>query len=83
MEKDRRNFAFDRTNFILLGVSMAIVIIGFILMAGGTSTETQFNPEVYNAQRIKVAPVVCLIGFLAMIYAILRKPAHKPPENEQ
>lgn len=82
MEKDRRNFAFDRTNFILLGVSMAIVIIGFILMAGGTSTETQFNPEVYNAQRIKVAPVVCLIGFLAMIYAILRKPAHKT-ENEQ
>lgn len=54
MEKDRRNFAFDRTNFILLGVSMAIVIIGFILMAGGTSTETQFNPEVYNAQRIKL-----------------------------
>lgn len=83
MEKDRKNFAFDRTNFILLGVSMAIVIIGFILMAGGTSTETQFNPEVYNAQRIKVAPVVCLIGFLAMIYAILRKPAHKTPENEQ
>ncbi len=83
MEKDRRNFAFDRTNFILLGVSMAIVIIGFILMAGGISTETQFNPEVYNAQRIKVAPVVCLIGFLAMIYAILRKPAHKTPENEQ
>ena len=83
MEKDRRNFAFDRTNFILLGVSMAIVIIEFILMAGGTSTETQFNPEVYNAQRIKVAPVVCLIGFLAMIYAILRKPAHKTPENEQ
>lgn len=83
MEKDRRNFAFDRTNFILLGVSMAIVIIGFILMAGGTSTETQFNPEVYNAQRIKVAPVVCLIGFLAMIYAILRKPAHKTSENEQ
>lgn len=83
MEKDRRNFAFDRTNFILLGVSMAIVIIGFILMAGGTSTETQFNPEVYNAQRIKVAPVVCLIGFLAMIYAILRKPAQKTPENEQ
>ena len=83
MEKDRRNFAFDRTNFILLGVSMAIVIIGFILMAGGTSTETQFNPEVCNAQRIKVAPVVCLIGFLAMIYAILRKPAHKTPQNEQ
>lgn len=83
MEKDRRNFAFDRINFILLGVSMAIVIIGFILMAGGTSTETQFNPEVYNAQRIKVAPVVCLIGFLAMIYAILRKPAQKKSENEQ
>ncbi len=83
MEKNRRNFAFDRTNFMLLGAGMAVVIIGFILMAGGTSSETQFNPDIYDARRIKVAPVVCLLGFLSMIYAILRKPCSRqqPPHD--
>lgn len=31
---DKRNFAFDRMNFILLAVGMAVVIIGFLLMGG-------------------------------------------------
>ena len=31
---DKRNFAFDKTNFILLAVGMAVVIVGFLLMAG-------------------------------------------------
>ena len=37
---DKRNFAFDKVNFILLAVGMAIVIIGFILMSGSGSSET-------------------------------------------
>ena len=74
---DRRNFAFDKVNFILLGAGMLIVIIGFILMGGATSTEEAFNPEIFSARRIKVAPVVCLIGFLSMIYGVLRKPKDK------
>ncbi len=40
---DKRNFAFDKVNFILLAVGMAIVIIGFILMSGSGSSETVFN----------------------------------------
>ena len=74
---DRRNFAFDKVNFILLGAGMLVVIIGFILMGGATSTEEAFNPKIFSARRIKVAPVVCLIGFLSMIYGVLRKPKDK------
>ena len=61
---DKRNFAFDKVNFILLAVGMAIVIIGFILMSGSGSSETVFNPDVFSVRRIKVAPIVCLFGFL-------------------
>lgn len=61
-------------NFILLAVCMAIVIIGFVLMAGPGSTEEVYNPDIFSARRIKVAPVVCLIGFAGMVYAIMRKP---------
>ena len=71
---DKRNFAFDRTNFILLAVGMAVVIVGFLLMAGPASTDTAYEPDIFSARRIKVAPVVCLLGFVSMIYAVIRKP---------
>ena len=71
---DKRNFAFDRVNYILPAVGMAVVIIGFILMSGDGSTEAAYNPDIFSARRIKVAPVVCLAGFVSMIYAVIRKP---------
>ncbi len=71
---DRRNFAFDRVNFILLAAGMAVVILGFVLMSGSGSTEESFNPEIFNTMHIKVAPVVTFLGFVSIVYAILRKP---------
>lgn len=70
---DKKDFAFGRMNFILLAIGMAIVIIGFILMAGDGSTDQAYNPDIFSARRIKVAPLVCLFGFVSMIYAIVHK----------
>ena len=74
---DKKNFAFDKMNFILLAVGMVIVIIGFLLMTGPNSTDTTFEPDIFSVRRIKVAPVVCLLGFVSMIYAVIRKPKDK------
>ncbi len=74
---DKKNFAFDKVYFILLAVGMAIVVLGFILMSGGSSDETAYNPDIFSVRRIKVAPVVCLVGFVSMIYAVIRKPKDK------
>ena len=71
---DKKNFAFDKTNFILLAISMAIVVIGFLPMVGPNSSDTVFEPDIFSARRIKVAPIVCLVGFVSMIYAVVRKP---------
>ena len=71
---DKKDFAFDKMNYILLAVGMAIVVLGFILMSGGGSTDTSYDPDIFSARRIKVAPVVCLLGFVSMIYAVLRQP---------
>ena len=71
---DKKDFAFDKMNYILLAVGMAIVVLGFILMSGGGSTDTSYDPDIFSARRIKVAPVVCLLGFVSMIYAVIRKP---------
>ena len=70
---DKKKFAFDKTNFIMLGVGMAIIIIGFLLMTGPGSTEGYFEPDIFSVRRIKVAPLVCLFGFVFMIYGILKK----------
>jgi hypothetical protein len=71
---DKKNFAFDKTNFILLAISMVIVVIGFLLMVGPNSSDTVFESDIFSARRIKVAPIVCLVGFVSMIYAVVRKP---------
>ena len=78
----KQKFAFDKINFILLAVAMAVVIIGFILVTGPASTPTHFEPDIFSARRIKVAPLVCLVGFLLMIYAVLRKPRGEQMNNE-
>ncbi len=69
---DKRDFAFDKINYILLAVGMVIVIIGFLL--GPNSTDTAFEPDIFSVRRTKVAPIVCLFGFVSMIYAVMRKP---------
>lgn len=56
---------------------MAIVIIGFILMGGDGSTESAYNPDIFSVRRIKVAPIVCLIGFVSMVYAVVYKSKEK------
>ena len=56
---DRQKFAFDKTNFILLAIGMAVIIVGFLLMTGPSSTEGYFEPDIFSVRRIKVAPAVC------------------------
>lgn len=74
---DKKNLAFGKTNFILLAIGMAIVIIGFILMSGDASTVEAYNPDIFSATRIKVAPAVTFLGFLSIIVAIVYKPKDK------
>ncbi len=71
---DKQKFAFDKINFILLAIGMVVVILGFVLMTGPSSTETFFQSDIFSVRRIKVAPVVCFLGFIFMIYAVLHKP---------
>jgi hypothetical protein len=71
---EKRDFAFDKVNYILFAVGMVVVVIGLLLMSGAGSTESAYNPDIFSARRIKVAPLVCLVGFVSMIYAVVRRP---------
>lgn len=69
--------AFDKKNYILLAIGMAIVIAGFILMSGEGSSEGVFNPDIFSTRRIVVAPLVSLFGFVFIIFAIMFKSKQK------
>ncbi|MES2881299.1 MAG: DUF3098 domain-containing protein [Bacteroidota bacterium] len=67
---------FDKSNYNLMLLGAAVMIIGFLLMAGGRSEDPNvFNAdEVYGFRRITIAPIVILAGLVIEIVAIFRKP---------
>ncbi len=79
MEQENKNsvgFAFGKENYILLAIGFAVIVLGFVLMAGGGTTDPDvFNEnEIFSIRRIVIAPVVVLAGFIFEIYAIMKKP---------
>lgn len=67
---------FSKVNYIIITISLVVIIAGFALM-GGSSTDVEFNPDVFSARRITVAPIVCMIGFVGMIVGIMFKRGSK------
>jgi membrane-bound ClpP family serine protease len=68
-------FALGKENYKLIAIGFVIIIIGFILMAGGGSNDPNvFSYDIFSFRRITLAPVVLLFGFIFEIYAIMKKP---------
>ena len=80
---DKKDLAFGRMNFILLAIGAVVVIIGLILMSGGGSTGEAYDPSIFDARHIKVAPVITCIGFISIIFAIMYKPKAKEESTEK
>ena len=64
----------SRRNYILLAAGFAVVILGFVLMAGGGSdSPDEFNYAMFSWRRITLAPILVVGGFAMEIYAILKR----------
>ena len=76
VQSNSYRFAFQKENFIWLLIGLAINIIGFILMIGGESADpAKFDAkELFSPIRITLAPILVVIGYLVIIYAIMKKP---------
>lgn len=66
---------FGKQNYILMLAGAVVLAIGFFLMAGGKSADSNvFDPkEVYSTTRITVAPILIIAGFVIEIFAIMKK----------
>ena len=72
MKNDRKKFLLNRSNYKILIISVVIIFFGYVLMSGGKSDDpNEFNPEIFNFQRIRFAPTVIIFGFILVIYSIL------------
>jgi len=71
-------FAFGKENYRLLIIGIGILLLGYILMIGGGSEDPEvFSEEIFSFRRITLAPIVVLVGYGAIFYAILKKPSHQ------
>ena len=72
------DFAFSKKNYILLFVGLVFMVSGLVLMIGGGSEDpTKFSDEIFNFQRLTLAPILLAIGFIIEIFAVM----HKAKEN--
>lgn len=72
--EQKPDFLFEKVNYKILLIGIAVIALGFILMSGGGSDDPKvFNEDVFNFRRIRLAPTVVLIGFGITIYSIFKK----------
>jgi len=71
----QKEFIFDKKNYKFMLIGLGVILLGFVLMAGGASdNDSVFNSDVFNFRRIRLAPFVVLVGLGIEIYAILLNP---------
>lgn len=68
----KHHFLFGRKNFMLMLIGIGVILLGYLLMSGGASTDPNVYNEavIYGFQRTVLGPLVCLIGFGIEIAAI-------------
>lgn len=73
-EPDARR-PFVKKNFMFMGVSLLMIVAGFLLMTGSANGEgAEFNADIFSTRRIVIGPAIAFLGFVAMAFAILYTP---------
>ena len=68
-------FAFTRKNYKLLLIGLGFILVGFILMVGGGSDDPNvFSEDLFSFQRITLAPILIITGYVIEIFAIMKRP---------
>lgn len=82
-ERSLKTYGFGKVNLWILLASIALIVLGYILMAGGKSADgVSFDPEVFSTKRIGVAPVVLTLGYIGILVAVLWRGKRKDEKEE-
>ena len=77
------HFGFQKENYKILLIGLAINIVGFILMIGGATEDPNVfsEDELFSSTRITVSPMLILLGYIVILYAIMKKPKSMEENN--
>ncbi|MFL2591167.1 MAG: DUF3098 domain-containing protein [Flavobacteriaceae bacterium] len=68
----KKKIIFGRKNYIILIFSIFIISLGYFIMSGGGSQNPLiFNNEIYNFKRIRLAPLLVILGFALALFSII------------
>lgn len=76
-------FPLAPANFIRMAIAGALIVIGFILMAGGANEGEVFNQDIFSTRRIIIGPTVAFLGFVYMAFAINYKKKKSKEDKEE
>lgn len=74
-------FAFGKENYIWMIIGVVVLILGYILLVGGgSSNPDEFNYALFNTRRLVIAPILIVGGLVIEVYAIMKKSKTKQAE---
>ena len=79
--KKPRNDIFSKRGLRIIMVACMLIVAGFFLMSGQGSTEQAFNPDIFSPQRIVIAPLLCLAGYILIIIGVLISPSRRSAQS--
>jgi hypothetical protein len=73
---ENKQFALAKSNYKLIIIGLVVVLLGFILMAGGGSEDPNvfLEEKLFSFRRITLAPILVIGGYVFIVYAIMKKP---------
>ncbi len=78
------NFSLSSKNVRFVLIGLIVMVAGYILMAGGGSSDPNvFNPEIFNFRRLVLSPLLVILGIVIVILAIMKKPREDKDDNEK
>ncbi len=80
----KHEFIFDRQNFIIMGIGLALVVLGLVAMGGGSMPDPNtWDPNIiYSFRRITLAPILMVAGFVVVVFGIFKKSAAPASEGD-
>ena len=70
---ENKNFALGKYNYIVRGIALLLIVIGYALMTGSSSTMEDYDHPILSFRRIVAAPNICFAGYILMIVGIMIK----------
>ena len=77
MKEKEPKTVFGKRNYIILLAGFLLIVAGYIIMSGEGSTLAAYNPDIFSGTRIRIAPLLCLLGYLLNVFGILYRPRQR------